>query len=82
MQVVSMTEARKNLKMIFDSVYMDNDEVIIHRKDKENVVLISFEEYNLLNSLKKHDYMSWDDKELDSIGKIGHISKSFATHKF
>ncbi len=77
MQVVSMTEARNNLKMIFDSVYLHNDEVIIHRKDKENVVLISFEEYNLLNSLKKHDYMSWDDKELENIGKIGHHSKSF-----
>jgi len=72
-----MTEARNNLKLIFDSVYLNNDEVIIHRKGRENVVLISFEEYSLLNSLKKHDYMSWDDKELDSIGKIGHISQSF-----
>ena len=77
MQVISMTEARKNLKMIFDSVYLHNDEVIIHRKDKENVVMISLEEYNLLSSLKAHDHMSWDDKELANIGKIGHNSKSF-----
>lgn len=77
MKVVSLTEARNNLKSVFDSVYLDNDEVVIHRKGKENVVVISFDEYNLLNSLKKHDYMSWDDKELNNIGKIGHNSKSF-----
>ena len=46
MQVVSMTEARNNFKAIFDAVYNDNDEVIIHRKGKENVVVISFDEYN------------------------------------
>ena len=48
MQVVSMTEARNNFKSIFDSVYLDNDEVIIHRKGKENVVVISFDEYNAM----------------------------------
>jgi len=48
MQVVSMTEARNNFKAIFESVYLDNDEVIIHRKGRENVVVIPFEEYNRL----------------------------------
>ena len=81
MQVVSMTEARNNFKAIFDSVYLKHDEVIIHRKGKENVVMISFEEYNMLNALKKHDYMSWDEKELDNIGKIGLDSKSFVEDK-
>ena len=46
MQVVSLTEARNNLKSVFDSVYLDNDEVIIHRKGKENVAVISFDVYN------------------------------------
>jgi antitoxin YefM len=77
MQVVSMTEARNSLKAIFDSVYHQHDEVIIHRKGKENVVVIPFEAYELLNSLKKHDYMSWHPKELESIGKVGLHSKSF-----
>jgi len=54
MQVVSMTEARNNLKDIFDSVYLDNDEVIIHRKGRENVVVISFDEYN---SMKESHYL-------------------------
>ena len=54
MQVVSMTEARNNLKAIFDSVYLDNDEVVIHRKGRENVVVIPFDEYN---SIKETNYL-------------------------
>ena len=54
MQVVSLTEARNNLKSVFDSVYLDNEEVVIHRKGKENVVVISFNEYN---SMKETNYL-------------------------
>jgi antitoxin YefM len=54
MQVVSMTEARNNFKAIFDAVYNDNDEVIIHRKGKENVVVIPLSEYN---SIKETNYL-------------------------
>ena len=54
MQVVSLTEARNNLKAVFDSVYLDNDEVIIHRKGNENVVIISMNEYN---SMKETNYL-------------------------
>jgi len=52
MQVVSMSEARNNLKEIFDSVYYNNDEVIIHRKGRESVVVISLDEYNSKKSKK------------------------------
>ena len=54
MQVVSMTEARNNFKAIFDAVYHDSDEVIIHRKGHENVVVIPFNEYN---SMKETSYL-------------------------
>ncbi|MDQ1243683.1 MAG: antitoxin YefM [Campylobacterota bacterium] len=54
MQVVSMTEARNNLKAVFDSVYRDHEEVIIHRKGRENIVLISMDEYN---SMKETSYL-------------------------
>ena len=54
MQVVSMTEARNNFKSIFDAVYNDHDEVIIHRKGRENVVVIPFDEYN---SMKETNYL-------------------------
>ena len=54
MQVVSLTEARNNLKAVFDSVYLDHEEVVIHRKGKENVVMISMDEYN---SMKETNYL-------------------------
>lgn len=67
MQVVSMTEARNNLKAIFDSVFHDNDEVIIHRKGRENVVVIPFDEYN---SIKETNYL------LSSENNRKHLIKS------
>ncbi len=54
MQVVSLTEARNNLKSVFDAVYKDNDEVVIHRKGKENVVVIPLDEYN---AMKETQYL-------------------------
>jgi antitoxin YefM len=54
MQVVNYSTARNNLKSIFDSVYADNEEVIIHRKGGENVVVIPFSEYN---SMKESQYL-------------------------
>ena len=54
MDVLSFTEARNNLKEVFDKVYFDNEEVIIHRKGRESVVVISLEEYN---SLKETEYL-------------------------
>ena len=54
MQILSFTEARNNLKEVFDRAYFDNDEVIIHRKGRESVVVISLDEYN---SLKETNYL-------------------------
>jgi antitoxin YefM len=54
MQVISMKEVQSNFARVFDNVYYDNEEVIIHRKNKENIVMISLEEYN---SIKETDYL-------------------------
>ena len=54
MQVVNFTEARNNLKSLFDSVYADSEEVIVNRKNGENVVIISLDSYN---ALKETDYL-------------------------
>lgn len=43
LNVVSLTEARNNLKAVFDSVYRDHEEVIIHRKGRENIKREPFE---------------------------------------
>ena len=49
-----MTEARNNFKAIFDAVFLNNEEVIIHRKGRENVVVIPFDEYS---SMKETNYL-------------------------
>lgn len=49
MQVFSLTEARNNIKAMFDTVFHNNEEVIIHRKGRESVVVISLDDYNALN---------------------------------
>ena len=46
MQVVNFTEARNNLKSIFDTVYRNHEDVIVNRKNGENVVIISLDKYN------------------------------------
>ncbi len=54
MQVVNFTEARNNLKSLFDSVYANSEEVIVNRKNGENVVIISLESYN---AMKETNYL-------------------------
>ena len=78
MQVVNFTEARNNLKSIFDTVYNDNQEVIVNRKNGENVVVISLEAYN---ALKETSYLLSSPKNrerlLNSLEKSrrGKVSK-------
>ncbi len=54
MQVYSLTEARNNLKHLFESVYNDNEEVVIHRKGRESVVVVSLDQFN---SMKETEYL-------------------------
>jgi antitoxin YefM len=54
MQVVNFTEARNRLKAIFDTVCHEFEDVVVHRKNNENVVIISLEKYN---SLMETDYL-------------------------
>lgn len=66
MEVVSLTEARNNLKAVFDTVYLNHEEVIIHRKGKENVVVIPFDEYN---SMKETQYLLSSPKNRERLLK-------------
>ncbi len=54
MKVVNFTEARNNLKSLFDSAYHDSEEIIVNRKNGENVVILSLDEYN---AMKETDYL-------------------------
>lgn len=48
MNAVSYSDLRQNLKSYMDKVYSDHDPLIITRKNNENLVLISIDEYNTL----------------------------------
>lgn len=48
MNAVNYTELRKKLKNYLDKVYDDHDPLIITRKNDQNIVLLSIEDYNSL----------------------------------
>ncbi len=48
MTVVSYTEARNNLKNILDEVVEDVDYTIINRRDGEDAVVMSLEQFNAI----------------------------------
>ena len=48
MDVINFTEARNNLKSIFDRVCRDEEEIVVHRKNGENVVILSLDHFNAL----------------------------------
>ena len=81
MQVVNFTEARNNLKSLCDTVYADSEEVIVNRKNGENVVIISLDQYNsmqetdyLLNTPKNRKHLL---ESLNQLDKGETVSKTF-----
>ena len=72
MDAITYTDLRQNLKTYMDKVIQDNDPLIITRKNNENVVLISVDEYN---SLVETNYL------LSTEGNAVHLKKSIAQHK-
>ncbi len=54
MKVVNYTDLRLNLKKWLDLVVDDVEELIIKRKNNQDLVLVSLEEYN---SLKETSYL-------------------------
>jgi antitoxin YefM len=71
MEVVSFTEARNNLKTIFDKVYYDNEEVIMTRKNSQSVVMITLDEYN---SMKETNYLLSSPKNKERL--LGSLNSS------
>ena len=72
MNAITYTDLRQNLKTYMDKVIQDSDPVIITRKNKKNVVLISVDEYN---SLMETNYL------LSSEANVEHLKKSIEQHK-
>jgi len=48
MNAINYSDLRKNLKKYMDQVYDDHDPLIVTRKDDQNLVLLSIEDYNSL----------------------------------
>jgi antitoxin YefM len=72
MNAVSYSDLRENLKSYMDSVYFDHEPLIITRKNNENLVLISIEEYN---SLTETNYL------LSNESNAEHLRKSIEQYK-
>jgi len=72
MNAVTYTDLRQNLNTYMDKVIDDNDSIIITRENRENVVLISFDEYS---SLLETNYL------LSSEANAEHLKKSITQHR-
>jgi antitoxin YefM len=48
MNAINFTELRKKLKNYMDQVYDDHEPLIVTRKNNQNIVLMSVEDYNSL----------------------------------
>jgi len=72
MDAVTYTDLRQNLKTYMDKVVVDCVPLTITRKNNENVVLLSVEEYN---SLVETNYL------LSNEANAEHLKKSIAQHR-
>ena len=79
MDAVSYSDLRQNLKSFMDKVYNDHDPLIITRKNNENVVLISINEYN---SLMETSYLLNNEANAEHLKKsIDQYSKGKAKNR-
>ena len=78
MDAVSYSDLRENLKTYMDKVFFDHEPLIITRKNNENLVLVSIDEYN---SLTETNYLLSNETNAEHLRKSidqyksGHISK-------
>jgi len=66
MDAVSYSDLRQNLKSYMDKVYMDHDPLIITRKNNENVILLSVDEYS---SLVETSYLIGNEANAEHLRK-------------
>ena len=72
MDAITYTDLRQNLKTYMDKVIQDSDPLIVTRKNKKNVVLISVDDYN---SLMETYYL------LSSEANAEHLKRSIDQYK-
>ena len=64
MNAVNYSELRNNLKSYMDIVYEDHEPLIITRKNNENLVMISIEDYN---SMIETEYLLSTEKNAEHL---------------
>lgn len=72
MEAITYTDLRQNLNTYINKVVQNHNSLIITRKNNENVVLISVDEYN---SLIETNYL------LSNEANAEHLRKSISQHK-
>lgn len=72
MNAISYSDLRKNLKKYLDEVYSGHYPLIITRKNDENLVMLSLEEYN---SLQETQYL------LSNSANARHLEESVDQHR-
>jgi antitoxin YefM len=72
MEAISYSDLRKNLKKHMDNVYFGHYPLIINRKNSENLVMISLDQFN---SFQETNYL------LASEANAKHLKKSISQIK-
>lgn len=73
MKVVTYSQLRANLKSVCDSAIDDCEHVLVHRRDSENVVMMSESEFN---SWKETLYLMSDHQaHADLMASIAEVEK-------
>lgn len=68
MQAITYSTVRNNLKSYCDRVCRDNEIVIVTRKNNENVVLVSLDEWNTREKkLKEIEYFAKIDASMKEV---------------
>lgn len=77
MLAVNYSTIRENLKAYCDKVTDHNETVIVTRKDEKNVVIISLEEWNLLQkALRNSEYLGRLNRSVNDIKAGRGITKT------
>lgn len=77
MLAVNYSTIRENFKAYCDKVTDSGETVIVTRKDEKNVVIISLEEYNLMQRISNNaDYISKLARAAADVASGNVISKS------
>ena len=66
MNAINYSDLRRNLKARMDQVYQDHEPLIVTRKDNENLVMISLDDYN---SLTETQYLLSSEKNAEHLMK-------------